>query len=101
MWKLDFVYPDDNRGDHCTSADAAGFPIAPLLFNADEVFAAMQGVEGDLGHAIRFILPNARMASGTKFYVRPASHAGGPSGPEASVPYGSQLRLRRDFPAHL
>jgi hypothetical protein len=103
LWKLDFVYPDDNRGDHCTSADAAGFPIAPLLFNADEVFAAMQGVEGDLGHALRFILPNARMASasGTKFYVRPASHAGGPSGPEASVPYGSRLRLRPDFPVHL
>lgn len=103
LWKLDFVYPDDNRGDHCTSADAAGFPIAPLLFNADEVFAAMRGVEGDLGHALRFILPNARMASasGTKFYVRPASHAGGPSGPEASVPYGSRLRLRRDFPVHL
>lgn len=103
LWKLDFVYPDDNRGDHCTSADAAGFPIAPLLFNADEVFAAMQGVEGDLGHALRFILPNARMASasGTKFYVRPASHAGGPSGPEASVPYGSRLRLRRDFPVNL
>ncbi|MCX7041877.1 MAG: hypothetical protein NT117_04155 [Gammaproteobacteria bacterium] len=103
LWKLDFVYPDDNRGDHCTSADAAGFPIAPLLFNADEVFAAMQGVEGDLGHALRFILPNARMASasGIKFYVRPASHAGGPSGPEASVPYGSRLRLRRDFPVHL
>lgn len=103
LWKLDFVYPDDNRGDHCTSADAAGFPIAPLLFNADEVFAAMQGVEGDLGHALRFILPNARMASasGTKFYVRPASHAGGPSGPEASVPYGSRLRLRRDFPVRL
>ena len=103
LWKLDFVYPDDNRGDHCTSADAAGFPIAPLLFNADEVFAAMQGVEGDLGHALRFILPNARMASasGTKFYVRPASHAGGPSGPEASVPYGSRLRLRRDFPVYL
>ena len=103
LWKLDFVFPDDNRGDHCTSADAAGFPIAPLLFNADEVFAAMQGVEGDLGHALRFILPNARMASasGTKFYVRPASHAGGPSGPEASVPYGSRLRLRRDFPVQL
>ena len=103
LWNLDFIYPDDNRGEHCTSADAAGFPIAPLLFNADEVFAAMQVSDGDLGHAIRFILPNARMASasGTKLYVHPASHAGAPSGPEASVPYGSRLRLRRDFPVHL
>jgi hypothetical protein len=100
IWKLDRVYPESNRGDHCTSADAAGFPIAPLLFNADEVFAATQISNGDLGHAIRFILPNARMASnsGTPLYVRPASHAGGPSGPSGSIPYGSRLRLRSDFP---
>lgn len=103
VWKLGFVYPDDNRGEHCTSADAAGLPIAPLLFNADEVFAAAQLPEGDLGHAIRFVLPNARMASsaGVKYYVHPASHAGAPSGPSASVPYGSRLRLRRDFPIQL
>lgn len=106
VWKLDWLYPADNRGDHCTSADAAGFPIAPLLFNADEVHAAMQ-TGGDLGHAIRFILPNARMASrviaGNRrpIYVRPASHAGGPSGPDTSVPYGSRLRLRADFPVAL
>ena len=107
VWKLEQVYPADNRGEHCTSADAAGFPIAPLLFNADEVHAAMQVADGDLGHAIRFILPNARMASttvgGRRYgqYVRPGSHAGGPSGPEASVPYGSRLRLRADFPVNL
>ena len=96
VWKLDAVYPEDNRGDHCTSADAAGFPIAPLLFNADEIFTAMQTPNSDLGHAIRFILPNSRMATsgGNKLYVRPASHAGGPSGPEGTVPYGSRLRLR-------
>ena len=33
-----------------------------------------------------------------RLYVRPASHAGGPSGPKGSVPYGSRLRLRADFP---
>ena len=43
------------RGDQCTSADAAGFPIAPLLFTADEVAA------GAIDHAIRFILPNDRI----------------------------------------
>lgn len=110
IWKLDSVYQASNRGDHCTSADAAGFPIAPLLFNADEVFAASQIADGDLGHAIRFILPNARMASDDPapgssrripVYVRPASHAGGPGGPTSSVPYGSRLRLRADFPVHL
>ena len=107
VWKLDRVYQDSNRGEHCTSADAAGFPIAPLLFNADEVHAAMQVANGDLGHAIRFILPNPRMATNLvngvrrKVYVRPASHAGGPSGPENTVPYGARLRLRSDFPVHL
>ena len=110
IWKLDSVYQASNRGDHCTSADAAGFPIAPLLFNADEVYAATQVANGDLGHAIRFILPNARMASNDPapnstrripVYVRPASHAGGPSGPTSTVPYGSRLRLRADFPVHL
>ena len=102
-WKLDAVYPASGRGEHCTSSDAAGFPVAPLLFNADEIFVAMQVANGDLGHAIRFILPNARMGtvSGQRAYVRPASHAGAPSGPENSVPYGSRLRLRADFPVNL
>jgi hypothetical protein len=108
-WRLDVVYPDVGRGEHCTSADAAGFPIAPLLFNADEVAASLAQDAtggGDIGHAIRFILPNSRMASdvnlpgavGGRLYVRPATHAGAPSGPTGSVPYGSRLRLRSDFP---
>jgi serine/threonine-protein kinase len=110
IWHLGAVYPPEGRGDHCTSADAAGFPMAPLLFNADEIQASLDGDPtggGDLGHAIRFILPNARMASDPnlggvsgRLYVRPASHAGGPSGPADSVPYGARLRLRPDFPIH-
>src|SRR5580765_7234960 len=47
-WRLDLVYPQNGRGDGCTRADAAGFPMAPLLFGPDEVYAAMQG-SGDLG----------------------------------------------------
>ncbi len=104
-WQLDAVYPPDLRGDHCTSADAAGFPIAPLLFNADEIAAAPPS--GDLGHAIRFILPNDRMASWPDgadddtdrdpVYVRPATHAGGPDGPLGAIPYGSRLRLKSNF----
>jgi len=104
-WRTDVLYPATGRGEHCTSADAAGFPIAPLLFNADEVAAAIQIPDSDIGHAIRFIVPNARMArddslggvSG-RLYVRPASHAGGPNGPVGSIPYGARLRLRADFP---
>ena len=105
VWDLNVVYPPEGRGDHCTSADAAGFPIAPLLFNADEVAAAVaEGADSDLGHAIRFILPNDHMASDVslggshgRLYVRPASHAGGPSGPVGSVPYGVRMRLKDSF----
>jgi serine/threonine-protein kinase len=103
-WNLDAVYPPEGRGEHCTSADAAGFPIAPLLVNADEVAAASTSADGDLGHAIRFILPNARIATQAavggdrgRHYGRPASHAGGPSGPSDTVPYGVRMRLRADF----
>src|SRR5262245_41419885 len=49
-WDTRTTYGDSLRGDQCTSADAAGFPISPLLFTADEVAA------GTIGHAIRFIL---------------------------------------------
>lgn len=104
VWQLNAIYPPEGRGEHCTSADAAGFPIAPLLANADGVAAAIAAPDGDLGHAIRFILPNARMATdpalggvGGRLYVRPASHAGSPSGPVGTVPYGVRMRLRADF----
>jgi serine/threonine-protein kinase len=108
IWHLAADYPGELRGEHCTSADAAGFPMAPLLFNADDIAAAL-AVDptggGDLGHAVRFILPNPRMATDVslggvdgRLYVRPATHAGGPSGPAGTVPYGARLRLRSDFP---
>jgi serine/threonine-protein kinase len=94
-WDLSRVYPPQGRGEQCTSVDAAGFPVAPLLFNADEVYAAIQA-HGDIGHAIRFILPNDEMKAGV--YVRPATHAGGPENEDAyAIPYGSRLRLKADF----
>ncbi|HNR90851.1 MAG TPA: hypothetical protein PKO41_00360 [Dokdonella sp.] len=104
VWNLNANYPPEGRGEHCTSADAAGFPIAPLLVNADEVAARQGSADSDLGHAIRFILPNARMANdaslggvGGRLYVRPASHAGSPGGPVGTVPYGVRMRLKADF----
>jgi hypothetical protein len=90
VWDLTRAYPPNLRGDQCTSADAGGFPIAAMLFDADEVAA------GDVPHAIRFILPNARIRSGV--YVHPASHAGGPAGGPDLPPYGVRFRLRADFP---
>lgn len=91
VWDLGRVYPPSGRGEQCTSADAAGYPIAPLLFSADEVAA------GQIAHAIRFILPNARIRRGV--YVHPATHGTrAASGPPDAPPYGARLRLRRDYP---
>lgn len=90
-WDLRRSWPESLRGEGCTSADAAGLPIAPLLFTADEVAA------GEIGHAIRFILPNSRIAH--RQYVRPATHATGAASAQSDgMPYGVRLRLRADFP---
>lgn len=91
VWDLSRVYPPSGRGEQCTSADAAGYPIAPLLFSADEVAA------GSIPHAIRFILPNARIRRGA--YVHPATHGTrSTSGPPDAPPYGARLRLRAGYP---
>jgi cellulose synthase/poly-beta-1,6-N-acetylglucosamine synthase-like glycosyltransferase len=89
VWDLNRVYPPSGRGDQCTSADAAGFPIAPLLFNADEL------ASGSINHAIRFILPNPRMRAGV--YVHPATHAGAPHGPVNAPPMGAHFRLKASY----
>ncbi len=90
IWDLAEVPPPTGRGRDCTSADAAGLPIAPLLFDADEVAA------GEILHAIRFILPNSNIRA--QVYVQPATHSTGATrGPIAAPPYGARLRLRSDF----
>ena len=89
VWNLDHVYPPSGRGEQCTSADAAGFPIAPLLFNADELAA------GSINHAIRFTLPNPRIRA--HVYVHPATHAGAPRGPVSAPPMGVRFRLKASF----
>jgi serine/threonine-protein kinase len=88
-WDMCLVYPPNGRGEQCTSSDAAGFPIIPLLFTADEV------ASGVIDHAIRFILPNNRIRSGV--YVHPASHAGGPQAPSPAPIYGTRFRLKQSF----
>lgn len=89
VWDLNRVYPPSGRGDQCSSVDAAGFPIAPLLFNADEL------ATGSINHAIRFILPNPRMRQG--FFVHPATHAGAPRGPATAPPMGAHFRLKASY----
>ena len=89
VWQGTKTYSDALRGDQCTSADAAGFPIAPLLFTADEVAA------GRIDHAIRFILPNDRVRRG---FVRPATHSSSTTGVSGAPYYGVHFRLRADYP---
>jgi hypothetical protein len=90
IWDLTKAYPENQRGDQCTSADAGGFPIAGLLPTADEV------ASGVVAHAIRFILPNQRMKKGV--YVHPASHGGAPSSTNKDAPpYGVRFRLKASF----
>jgi serine/threonine-protein kinase len=88
IWNTAVVPPASGRGDGCTSADAGGFPIAAMLFDADEVAA------GHIDHAIRFILPNDIIRRNT--FVHPATHATSSSGGATAVPYGARLRLRGD-----
>jgi len=89
VWDTASKYTDTLRGDQCSSADAAGLPMAPLLFTADEVAA------GEIKHAIRFILPNDRVVRG---YVRPAVHGTNTTGRGGAPAYGVHLRLRADYP---
>jgi hypothetical protein len=78
-----------SRGDQCTSADAAGMPIAPLLATGAELQA------GVVPHALRFILPNAKIRSGV--YVHPGTHVGGPTGDDLMPPYAAHFRLKSTF----
>lgn len=91
VWDLARRYGPNGRGLDCTSADAAGLPITPLLFTPTEVAG------GAINHAIRFILPNSSIRNGV--YVAPATHStASTSAPTAGPAYGARFRLRADYP---
>jgi len=74
------------RPDTWTSADAAGFPILPLLLRADEASS------GTITHALRFTIDSSR-----KSYLWPARHEAG-STTSTSVPQMGQLfRLKASY----
>jgi hypothetical protein len=91
IWDFDKSYPGNLRGDVCSSADASGAIMAPVLFTVEEVAA------GHIDHAIRFILPNAAIQY--QQYVRPATHGTGGSAWAMTngVPYGARFRLKSSF----
>jgi hypothetical protein len=88
IWDPKINYPANLRGDVCTSADASGGLMGPLLTTPDEVAA------GEITHALRLILPNSRIQY--KQYVRPATHGTGGTGWATTngVPYGARFRLK-------
>lgn len=89
LWQLEQAYDETLRGDYCSSADAGGFPISSMLFDADEVAA------GTIRHALRFILPNDNIRA--DIFVRPGTHSTFPTaGPGDAPPYAVRLRLRAD-----
>ncbi|WP_224369809.1 hypothetical protein [Hyalangium versicolor] len=90
VWDLTKAYGSTLRGKGCSSADGAGFPIAGMIANADEVYS------GEVKHALRFILPNARIRDG--IYVAPGTHSTFPtSGGPDMPPYGVRFRLKSSF----
>ncbi len=88
VWDTHKEYDTTLRGEQCTSADAAGFPISGMLFTADEVAA------GHIDHAIRLIMPNDRIAHS---FVPPATHGTDTTGGSGAPSYGFHLRLKKSF----
>jgi hypothetical protein len=69
-----------------TSADAAGFPILPLLLRADEA------ASGTIRHALRVTLPRIRAA-----YTWPARHLTGTSTSASLPPMGQLFRIKASY----
>ena len=85
VWDLTKTYPPNLRGDGCTSADAGGFPIAAMLFTADEVAAGAHRPRDPLHPA------EHRIRDGD-VYVHPGTHtdaAPTSGGPRARRPTAS------------
>lgn len=93
LWQLDKVYPRQNRGQGCTSADAAGMAITPGLIGYRETKA------GRIAHALRLVLRNEfiRGRAGDRDVpnvVYPASHGSLAGAAATGIPYGGRLRLK-------
>lgn len=77
------------RPDTWTSADAAGFPILPLLLRADEASS------GEIRHALRFTIDSSSIRTS---YTWPARHLTGNGTDSAALPPMGQLfRLKSSF----
>jgi len=107
LWELYHVFPDGSGGwdiygsatwdlasselrpADWTSADAAGFPILPLLLRADEASA------GAIRHALRFTIPSDRIRTS---YAWPATHLTENGTASTALPEMGQLfRLKASY----
>jgi serine/threonine-protein kinase len=94
FWQLDKKYPQTNRGLGCTSADAAGLPIAPGLIGYQET------KKGAINHALRYIQRNEYIHGvagdrNTPNVAYPASHGSTAGAAANGIPYGGRLRLKK------
>ena len=106
LWETYHSYPDGSGGWNIfgsatwdlrsnalrtagwTSADAAGFPILPLLLKADEASS------GTIKHALRFTITSSKIRAS---YVWPARHLTGNTTSTASPPMGQLFRLKASY----
>jgi hypothetical protein len=71
-----------------SSADAAGFPILPLVLKADEASS------GEIKHALRFTILTSKIR-GT--YQWPATHESSSGTSASQPPYGQLFRLKASY----
>jgi hypothetical protein len=107
LWELYHCYPDPKSGwdifgsasfdlrsnalrpDGWTSADAAGFPILPLLLRADEANS------GTISHALRFTIDSDHIRTS---YIWPARHlTGNGTSSQSLPPMGQLFRLKSSY----
>ncbi|WP_137936446.1 glycosyl hydrolase family 18 protein [Chitinivorax sp. B] len=77
------------RPDGWTSADAAGFPILPLLLRADEAS------RGEINHALRFTIQSSKIRNSHVWPARHDTSNGG--GSLDKPPMGQLFRLKASY----
>jgi len=106
LWELYHVYPGTKSGWDIfgsayfdlksnalrpagwTSADAAGFPIMPLLLRADEAST------GTIRHALRFTIESSKIRAE---YSWPARHLTGKATSASLPPMGQAFRIKASY----
>jgi len=106
LWELYHAYPDPKGGWDIfgaayfdlksnalrpagwTSADAAGFPIMPLVLRADEASS------GSIPHALRFTIESSKIR---KEYTWPARHLTGNATSTSLPPMGQAFRIKASY----